>query len=578
MVTTVISATTDGFTTLDSGDTFLLLQGITNHSNFDPVRDADLKSTQKINVQIDGNLIGVNGNAINFDDPLGEGSLITIGQTGSISSYGDVGIGNGIFLAHSTGRIVNYGTITANGDGIELAATDISVENYGTITGDRAIANDLFPANTSIYNSGILSGSTGVIKTAGALTLINSGQIRLTAPPQFTASIETSNDRDSINNSGEITGNISLEGGSDTLVNSGYINGTIITGAGNDTVTNSGLIEGNIILGDGNNTYDGRFGEVTGSINAGAGGTTILGGEAIEKVGFSGRGNTIKVGGGDDTVTGHFSIGQINTLDGGSGVDSLNISTIFVTSDLVFDMRTGLFTLPNQTTQSFENFENFNLLAHFGAATVLGTLGDNDISVNANGGGTIKGFFGNDILTGNNTAVNIDGGGGDDVLTGGATGNDVLNGGTGDDTVFGRGGNDKIFGAAGDDTLNGNDGNDRIKGNQGNDILNGGAGNDDLFGGSGNDTITGGAGDDILRGEAGADIFVFQTGANIDRIRDWQDDSDHIDLTSYNFADATTALTQFIQQGANVRFVDGSDTLVIEGVQLADITAADLIL
>ena len=577
MVTTVISTTTDGFTTLDSGDTFLLLQGITNYSNFDPVRDANLKSTQKINVQIDGNLIGLNGNTISFDDPLGEGSLITIGQSGSISSYGDVGIGNGIFLAHSTGRIVNYGTVTANGDGIELAATDITVENYGTITGEHAIANGFFPANTSIYNSGILSGNTGVINTAGALTLINSGQIRLANPSQFSASIETSNDRDSISNSGEIIGNIFLEGESDKLVNSGYINGTILTGTGNDTVTNSGLIEGSINLGGGNDIYDGRFGEVTDTITTGAGGTTILGGSAIEKVQFSGHGNTIKVGGGDDIVRGQFSTGQINTLDGGSGVDSLSISTIFATGNLVFDMRTGLFTLPNQTTQSFENFENFDLLTHSGAATVFGTLGDNDITVNANGGGAIKGFFGNDVLTGNVT-VNIDGGGGDDVLTGSAIGNDTLNGGTGDDTVFGRGGNDKIFGAAGDDTLNGNDGNDRIKGNQGNDILNGGAGNDDIFAGSGNDTITGGAGDDILRGEAGADIFVFQTGANVDRIRDWQDGSDHIDLTSYNFADATTALTQFIQQGANVRFVDGSDTLVIEGVQLADITAADLIL
>ena len=51
-----------------------------------------------------------------------------------------------------------------------------------------------------------------------------------------------------------------------------------------------------------------------------------------------------------------------------------------------------------------------------------------------------------------------------------------------------------------------------------------------------------------------------------------------IDLTSYGFATAGDALAQFVQQGGNVRFIDGTDELIIEGELLANITAADVMI
>jgi Ca2+-binding RTX toxin-like protein len=91
-----------------------------------------------------------------------------------------------------------------------------------------------------------------------------------------------------------------------------------------------------------------------------------------------------------------------------------------------------------------------------------------------------------------------------------------------------------ITGTAAADTLNGTSGADAISGLGGNDRLYGGAGKDVLIGGGGNDTLTGGL---------DADVFQFRGTWGSDRITDFRDGIDHIDLrgNSLSFAGLSIA-------------------------------------
>lgn len=73
-------------------------------------------------------------------------------------------------------------------------------------------------------------------------------------------------------------------------------------------------------------------------------------------------------------------------------------------------------------------------------------------------------------------------------------------------TTTGTAGEDRIFGSAGADTLNG---------------------------GAGDDFLHDGAGVDLLRGGAGADVFVLVHDGQTDRIADFQQGSDRIDLSDW---------------------------------------------
>jgi Ca2+-binding RTX toxin-like protein len=88
-------------------------------------------------------------------------------------------------------------------------------------------------------------------------------------------------------------------------------------------------------------------------------------------------------------------------------------------------------------------------------------------------------------------------------------------------TIKGLGGNDKLYGRSGNDKLYGGTGADRLFGE---------AGNDRLYGGDGKDILTGGAGSDILSGGANADTFRFTGKWGADKVSDFRDGIDRIDL------------------------------------------------
>jgi len=132
-------------------------------------------------------------------------------------------------------------------------------------------------------------------------------------------------------------------------------------------------------------------------------------------------------------------------------------------------------------------------------------------------------------LSGARGRQRLEGGAGDDVL-GGEGGADRLSGRDGHDLLLGGGGRDRIAGGAGRDTLEGGGGRDKLAGGPWRDRLDGGGGRDRLKGGGGDDVLEGGAANDVLKGGAGADRFVFDAADGRDRIKDWRDGEDRLDL------------------------------------------------
>ncbi len=171
----------------------------------------------------------------------------------------------------------------------------------------------------------------------------------------------------------------------------------------------------------------------------------------------------------------------------------------------------------------------------------------------------------------------------------------VINGGSGNDTLdFSRftepvmvslqGGNlvSLEYGAAsvrGIENLIGGSGNDALFGNAGANRLAGGAGNDQIIGRDGNDTLIGDAGNDVLIGGNGNDRFVFAPGFGDDLIIDFRVGNavshDTLDLRGLGFASRADVLADATGAGASVVLHAGDDSVTLQGVSLAQLSAAE---
>ena len=194
-----------------------------------------------------------------------------------------------------------------------------------------------------------------------------------------------------------------------------------------------------------------------------------------------------------------------------------------------------------------------------------GTAGDDRID-GGSGEEQINGLDGDDRLRGR---------GGDDEVNGG-NGNDRVRGDSGNDTVSGGAGDDRVKGGRGDDVVMGDDGNDRVKGSSGNDTVSGGNGDDRVKGGRGDDVIDGDAGSDHYHGGLGADTFVFSADGVRDKIHDFEDGLDKIDISAFNVANA--AALSMSQAGLDVLIdLGGGDVIKVDDVSVAQLTDADFI-
>ena len=154
--------------------------------------------------------------------------------------------------------------------------------------------------------------------------------------------------------------------------------------------------------------------------------------------------------------------------------------------------------------------------------------------------------------------------------------------GTGDggaNAIVGNAGRNRLSGGGGgrDSLSGGGDASaDLLRGGGGNDVLEGGAGRDRLFGQNGNDVLDGGAGNDVHVGGSGRDTFVFTGRFGRDTIRDFDPDTDRIDLSgaagSPGFGDLS-----FRTIGDDLSIGVGRDRILLLDVARSEIDAGDFI-
>lgn len=145
----------------------------------------------------------------------------------------------------------------------------------------------------------------------------------------------------------------------------------------------------------------------------------------------------------------------------------------------------------------------------------------------------------------------------------------------GNDSVIGSDLADKCWLGRGNDRSLGRDGNDLTYGGDGNDSLLGGAGADTLFGDSGRDRITGGVQNDLLAGGQGADTFVFAGQSGRDRIIDFENGLDRIDLSAFHTSFAALHITT---SGTTTEIgLPGGATVLLNLVSRNSIDASDFL-
>ncbi len=240
----------------------------------------------------------------------------------------------------------------------------------------------------------------------------------------------------------------------------------------------------------------------------------------------------------------------------------------------------------------------FTLVDNGGVDTINFSTETANQSVDLNGGAisSVGGLIGNMVIMTNTIIENFVSGAGADSIIGNAANNSIWGGagqdsihtGDGDDFVKGEQDSDTIRGGAGDDVLNGNGRGDMLFGEGGNDILRGGNSKDRLNGGDGDDILMGGIGRDKLIGGAGADTFVFKAGWAVDRVNDFEDNIDTIELHSSLWGGGLTIAQVISTYGASnvanngnagthveLNF-GGGDVLKIHGISDANLLLDDI--
>jgi len=273
---------------------------------------------------------------------------------------------------------------------------------------------------------------------------------------------------------------------------------TVTGGSGNDRI-DGGDGSDSLTGGAGDDTIEGGDGKD--SLSGGDGNDLVFGGDGNDVFFDDGSGNDTYYGGaGDDTL--RASLGQ-DVLYGGDGNDSFLIhagagdTTIFGgenegDSDYLMHLGGAAGNTVMFTGNEAGTIDNGTRVVTFSELERLKLSVGNDI-VDATAtiqGVDVQGDLGNDTMTGGTGADKFYGGEGSDVLYGGA-GDDTLFGGADDDFLAGDDGNDSIDGGAGDDLL---------LGGAGDDTLRGGAGYDFIMTGDGADVVIleDGGGDDQI--------------------------------------------------------------------------------
>ncbi len=491
-------------------------------------------------------------------------SVRTVGGTATVANietYLDNDQGNTI-----TDRSGNF-TIQAGG------GDDIVNENVsgGTDSFDLGAGDDvLFINNTGVGGDTFDGGAGGGDRINFSNIFLGSG-----------ATIDLIAETLTRSGSSEIVRNFENVSGSQSgeTINGSNVNNSISGNGGDD------LVRGR----DGSDVLSGQDGDDT--LTGGNGNDTLIGGNDDDNLNGQNGNDSISGGSGNDVVTAGFGMDNINggggddTINGNGDVDTVNGSS---GNDFLVGGGDGDFVTGGSGNDSILGQSgNDSLSGGTGMDTINGG-GEDDLILGGDGNDVLNGSIGDDELFGNDGDDTLNGGRGNDTLTGGA-GNDKLLGSFGDDTLYGNAGNDSMQALDGTDRLEGGNGDDTLRAGDGNDRLFGQNDDDRLFGEAGNDTLSGGAGDDELRGQAGSDRliggsgvdrFIFDNNWGADTIDDYNDNVEKIDLRPItgvvNFA---TDLNIFnFMTGAVVEYTPTGDTIFVDGVTAANLTASDFLL
>ncbi|WP_426199417.1 glycosyl hydrolase family 28-related protein [Pseudomonas sp. DC3200b2] len=230
---------------------------------------------------------------------------------------------------------------------------------------------------------------------------------------------------------------------------------------------------------------------------------------------FSVIGGSVSENGGDGVRVRGIEYGGVYRMEihdnGGSGVDLQGTTHVEVADNIIHDNAqagaTAEVAIRSQgTTNGSQNFVYDNIIT--GGANA--TWGVAEIPSNSAGvdGSLIFGNVINGAQAGDINAV-----GSESQVT---NNSDVL----------------ILRGSAGADALNGSRSAELISGGDGNDRINGAAGDDVISGGAGADQLTGGSGSDVFRFSQVSDSYRAGNTSYIDRISDFDDARDRLDLTA----------------------------------------------
>ncbi|MEY1557637.1 calcium-binding protein [Yoonia sp. R2331] len=508
--------------------------------------------------------------------------------------------GNSTFLMGDAYQVTGSGVLFGGDDTIDAAARLIRGD-AGLVSGSSTLigGDDEIIMRSANYDSKVATGIVDIIGDAenatSTATLIGGDDFIDASDVEVNTRVNIFGDAESVE------GGTTFIGGDDKIIGArnsdnyiyGDVNDFTISGAfagGRDVIT--GGKQDDVIYGDVGSSSSGSNGG-NDKIN-GLGGNDTMYGQGGRDIFFALEGSALMYGGNQVDQFRPNKDGE-HSFYGGSGDDIINYIKATggrLTVDLNDSSRnTGwaeddvISSVAHVVGSATQN----NFLYGYSGANILQGGAKSDRIEGRGGGDEISTLGGNDRIEANFGANTYDGGAGFDILSYAASNagtrvdlfNDTAGGGhaagdkiTGIEHLYGSDFNDKYYGDNARNIFKGYDGNDSLYGRNGDDALYGGANNDRLFGGFGNDIIEGGGGsdklfggrgNDFMRGGSGADTFHYDRGDDIDRIRDFQDNVDTIELDGFpaNYKPFQNAQ----QVGNNVVFNFGNgDQLIVENV------------
>ncbi|WP_297771843.1 hypothetical protein, partial [uncultured Roseovarius sp.] len=282
MATTILTTNLNTvFLSTASDATFLVPEGTIRNSNTDDaIQIGDgITNVANVTLWVDGAVYGnddgiVTDTANNVAIHVGSTGVVRASSTDNIGANGiELGFSSNIFIANAgqisgdfaiaaqagaDTTILNSGLLTGVSKGVEMGIGGF-LDNSGEIRGGTERGVDIRGDGT-VENSGLIAGQTDGIFAITSVALTNNATGVIRGQSGVFA------DSGDIVNHGEIasTGNgfavdllDDLNSTANSLTNTGQISGDVGLGTGADLLNNSGVITGDVFLEDGDDTYEG---------------------------------------------------------------------------------------------------------------------------------------------------------------------------------------------------------------------------------------------------------------------------------------------------------------------------------